>query len=113
MIHIHDNKAECLPAERIGDKLGVWTSTFSTYAIAYVDVKDNTPASEPSYPSYPVTDVILSQTNADMSKEGETLQLTATVTPSYADNRNITWKSSDEKVAVVYKGGKVTAIANV
>lgn len=99
-----------MPAERIGDKLGVWTSTFSTYAIAYVDVKDNTPASEPSYP---VTDVILSQTNADMSKEGETLQLTATVTPSYADNRNITWKSSDEKVAVVYKGGKVTAIANV
>lgn len=115
VIHIHDNKAECLPAERIGDKLGVWTSTFSTYAIAYVDMKDNTPAPEPSYPSYPsypVTDVTLSQTNADMAKEGETLQLTATVTPSYADNRNITWKSSDEKVAVVDKDGKVTAIAN-
>ena len=68
--------------------------------------------SYPSTPSYPVTDVTLSHDKADLTKVGETLQLTATVKPSYADNKTITWKSSDEKVATVDKDGKVTAVAN-
>ena len=78
-----------------------------------MDVKNNTSSpSYPSTPSYPVTDVTLSHDKADLTKVGETLQLTATVKPSYADNKTITWKSSDEKVATVDKDGKVTAVAN-
>lgn len=113
VIHIHDGKIERLDAERIGNKLRFKTDKFSTYAVAYIDVKAST--SSPSYPdtpSYPVTDVTLSQDKADLTKVGEILQLTATVKPSYADNKTITWKSSDEKVATVDKDGKVTAVAN-
>jgi uncharacterized protein YjdB len=40
---------------------------------------------------------------------GETDTLTATVFPENADNKNVTWSSSDEKVATV-KDGKVTGI---
>ena len=36
----------------------------------------------------------------------------AEVTPSYADNKRVTWKSSDEKVATVDANGKVTAVSN-
>ncbi|WP_077369466.1 Ig-like domain-containing protein [Anaerosalibacter sp. Marseille-P3206] len=42
---------------------------------------------------------------------GKSENLTATVNPSDATNQNITWSSSDEKVATVDESGKVTAIA--
>lgn len=113
VIRVHGDDVTRLNATRNGNKLSFMTSLFSTYAVAYVDVKDNTSSpSYPSTPSYPVTDVILSQDKADLTKAGETLQLTATVKPSYADNKTITWKSSDEKVVTVDKDGKVTAVAN-
>ncbi len=38
---------------------------------------------------------------------GNTLTLTATVTPSNADNQSVTWKSSNRNVLTVYKG-KIT-----
>lgn len=38
-------------------------------------------------------------------------QLTATVTPSTAVNKNVTWSSSNTKVATVDSNGKVTAVA--
>lgn len=113
VIRDHGGNITRLDATRNGDYLNFDTSLFSTYAVAYIDVKAST--SSPSYPgtpSYPVTDVTLSQDKADLTKVGETLQLTATVKPSYADNKTITWTSSDEKVATVDKDGKVTAVAN-
>ena len=42
---------------------------------------------------------------------GETYQLSATVYPSNAENKNITWSSSDERVATVDETGLVTAVA--
>ena len=56
----------------------------------------------------PVTDVILSKASAELT-EGDELVLTATITPSNATNKNVTWSSSDETVAKVV-GGKVTAL---
>lgn len=113
VIRVHDDQVTRLEATRNGNYLNFDTSKFSTYAIAYIDVKASTPSpSDPSTPSYPVTDVTLSQDKADLTKAGETLQLTATVKPSYADNKTITWTSSNEKVATVDKDGKVTAVAN-
>lgn len=40
---------------------------------------------------------------------GGTKQITATVAPKSASNKNITWKSSDKSVATVNSSGKVTA----
>ncbi len=45
---------------------------------------------------------------ADTVIKGETLQLTANITPNSVTNNTITWKSSDEKIATVDSTGKVT-----
>ncbi len=44
----------------------------------------------------------------DTVMKGETLQLTANITPNSVTNKTITWKSSDEKIATVDGTGKVT-----
>lgn len=56
-----------------------------------------------------VTGIELDQTTANMTV-GETLTLTATVTPEDATNKNIIWTSSNEEMATV-KDGVVTALA--
>jgi len=56
-----------------------------------------------------VTSVSLSQTSATMI-EGATLQLTATVSPSNATNKNVSWKSSATGIAEVDASGYVTAL---
>lgn len=57
----------------------------------------------------PVTSVSLNQTSATM-EIGATLQLTATVSPSNATNKAVTW-SSNRPVASVDSNGLVTALA--
>ena len=42
---------------------------------------------------------------------GKTTQLTATVSPDYADNPSVTWESDDESVATVSTTGLVTGVA--
>ena len=56
-----------------------------------------------------VTGVSLNKTEATI-KVGVSLQLTATVAPTNATNKNVTWSSSDESVATVNAVGKVTAV---
>ena len=57
----------------------------------------------------PVTSVKLSKNEVTLHN-GETETLTATVLPEKADNKNITWISSDASVASV-KDGKITGIS--
>jgi uncharacterized protein YjdB len=57
---------------------------------------------------YPVTGVTLDKTSATLT-EGDDLTLTATVNPSNATNKTMTWSSSDKTVATV-SDGKVTAL---
>lgn len=57
----------------------------------------------------PVTGVSLDKREAVL-KVGETGALTATVAPKNATNKNVSWSSSDEKIAMV-KGGVVTAVS--
>ena len=57
-----------------------------------------------------VTDVSLDKTSTSLV-EDDTEQLSATVNPSDASNKNVTWSSSNESVATVSTTGLVTAIA--
>ena len=77
---------------------------FSIYVLTYKDTYYS--------PSYPVTGIKVSPDTLTLTKKDETAQLTAEVTPSYADNKRVTWQSSDEKVATVDEDGKVTAVGN-
>lgn len=57
-----------------------------------------------------VTGVALDKTALELDK-GESYTLKATVSPAEAENKDVTWKSSDTKVATVDASGKVTAVA--
>ncbi|MBU3132609.1 Ig-like domain-containing protein [Clostridium gasigenes] len=58
-----------------------------------------------------VTGVLLDKTSETI-KVNESLELKATVLPENATNKNITWTSSDEKVAKVDEDGKVVAVSS-
>ena len=52
----------------------------------------------------PVTGIKLDKDNNSFSKIGETTFLNASILPEDASNKNVTWESSDTKVAIVSKG---------
>ncbi len=68
-------------------------------------------------PNGPITPANVSVTSVSLSKAeaelviGNTLQLTATVNPSNATDKNVTWNSSNATVATVTPTGLVTAKA--
>ena len=104
MIRVHGDEISNVQCTQNGNTLTFIADKFSTYAIAYKDTY--------YAPSYPVTSIKVSPDTLTLTKKGETAQLTAEVTPSYADNKRVTWQSSDEKVATVDENGKVTAVGN-
>ena len=77
--------------------------TYSQYIVAYATPKyaNNTVVE--------VSSVELSKTSLSLTA-GETATLTATVKPTNATNKKITWSSSDTSVATVDSNGKVTAL---
>ena len=56
-----------------------------------------------------VTSVSLNKSTLDI-KVGETATLTATINPTNATNKNVTWKSDNTQIATVDTAGKITAI---
>lgn len=69
-----------------------------------------TPTKEPSKPSsIKVQSIRLNKTKATLVI-GKTASLTATVAPTNASNKSVTWSSDNEKVAKVSSDGKVTAV---
>lgn len=70
---------------------------------------EGTPTGEGSV-VYKVTGVTLDQTDLTLFT-GQSEQLTATVTPDNATNKNVTWSSDNETVATVDANGNVTAVA--
>ena len=106
IIRVHETDAgtevDILPTTKSGDELTFKTDRFSTYAIAYA---------EPNSYVMPAK-VTLNPTQATLTSKGATTQLTATIEPSNATNKNVTWASSDTSVATVDANGLVTAVAN-
>ena len=74
----------------------------------YVDSKDSNVASI-NNSAVKVTKVSLNKASVTINK-GKTAALAATVTPSNATNKAVTFKSSNTKVATVDKNGKVKAV---
>ena len=60
--------------------------------------------------SQPVTGISLNQLSISIIK-GKTYQLSASIQPSGASNRNVTWSSSNSNIATVSSSGKVSAKA--
>ena len=54
--------------------------------------------------------ITLDKEEVTLNNGGETVQLTATVTPDEADNTNVVWTSSNEEIATVDANGLVTTI---
>ena len=54
-------------------------------------------------------DIILSETNVTL-QYNETRQLSATVSPDDATDKNVTWESSDSDIVTVDDTGKITAV---
>ena len=61
-------------------------------------------------PAQQVTGITLSATSITLRPD-ETLTLTATVLPADADNKTVTWESSNEDVAEVNRNGRIIANA--
>ena len=57
-----------------------------------------------------VTSIILNETSISLQPNG-TKTITATILPKDATNKNVTWSSSNTRIATVDQTGKVTAIA--
>ena len=57
----------------------------------------------------PVTSVTLNKSSLSL-EVGNTETLTATITPSNATNKTVTWESSDTSIATVDQNGRVTAV---
>ena len=60
----------------------------------------------------PVTEVTLDATSIEFNEVGETYQLNATVLPEDANNKSVTWRSSDKSVCTVSETGLVTAVGS-
>ena len=58
------------------------------------------------------TGVTLNQTSLTLTSAGQTATLQATVSPSNASNKSVTWTSSNPSVATVDSNGVVTAVSN-
>lgn len=79
---------------------GGHTASCTVKVITYVPTPD---------PDIAVSSIALSQTELALN-EGQTANLSATITPSNATDKAVTWSSSDKSIATVNAQGKVTAI---
>ncbi|MDD7455233.1 MAG: Ig-like domain-containing protein, partial [Bacteroidales bacterium] len=85
---------------------------FMAFAMAVLAISGcgKTEPKEPEAPaSIKVTGVTIDRQALEMT-EGETVALAATVAPSNATDKSVTWSSSSTAVATVDGNGKVTAV---
>lgn len=105
---------------RSTEEAGGFTLTASSNGLSGDEVTVNTVKTEvepeePEVPDVPdilipVTSVTLNQNQLDL-EVGESFELTATVVPEDATNKEVTWTSSNAEIATV-ENGYVTAIAS-
>lgn len=111
MTSVNKDKYTYNPNSKKGDGVHpneIWYRTFYCpvidQALRYQGIGSITASEAPEVVA--VTGVKLDQTTLTLDA-GESAQLTATVSPSNATNKNVTWSSNNSNVSV--SGGKVTA----
>lgn len=87
-----------------GEYVEYGDGSFSGTPIEYID------QDQPNPDDTAVTGVQLNKKKLSL-KPGASKKLVATVLPETAENKDVTWSSSDKKVAKVNAKGKVTAVA--
>lgn len=96
-----------LSVDSTGTITAKYTGTYTITATASSGVKAYCTVKVIDYPVI-VTDITLDQEEHGMLV-GEVFKLNATVTPSNATDKTVTWASTDESVATVSQGGTVEA----
>ena len=97
------------PAPTVAPTVAPTTSTPTANPIATPEPTATlAPTATPAPTQIPVSGISLSKASATL-KVSESLQLNATVSPSEASNKAVTWSSNNTKVATVSSAGKVTA----
>lgn len=99
---------------KAGEHTAVCAVTVNAADAGTGPTSDSTEASVGDYAVMPVEDVAVENVTLDKSvsevEVGNTVELTATVTPEDATDKTVTWESSDTTVATV-ANGVVTALA--
>ena len=92
------------------DQDGVVTAVAVGTATITATADDATATCQVTVRAVEVSEVQIDVTEASLGV-GETLQLTATVSPENATDKTVTWESSDDAVVTVDENGLVTAVA--
>ena len=92
---------------KAGDHIGLYELDSKDKVVKFVDI--TLTADHVKVPDVAVEGVTLAADTATLTV-GEDVTLVATVAPTNATNKNVTWESSDETVATVDQTGKVTAV---
>ncbi len=98
-----NNEAVTVTSDGIVNAVGCGTATITAYSTEDKNVKGSC-----SVTVQPVSGVTISPSSTKI-KKNDTYQLSTIVTPSYACDTDVTWKSSNNSVASVSSDGVVTA----
>ena len=88
----------------------IYCDKYSSDGNIYLAIKDDGGDDpEPTPGTVSVTGVSLSHSGKLLQHRDETFQLTASVYPNNASNKEVTWSSSDTSIAEVTSGGRIKA----
>lgn len=113
VVAVGDDKSVTITGEPANTKIvkGAYKVAFDETVDESLSAIASTLVDVPEFTTLPisVTGVTLDKTTLSL-EEGATGQLTATVAPSNATNKAVTFSSSDTDIATVDNTGKITAI---
>lgn len=101
---------EAADSEEVDDSVATMPEDLAAMDSAFGVVPENLKAETKVTVTTNVEGITLNKTEGVLTV-GNTVTVTATVTPDTATNASVTWTSSDEAIATVDSEGKITAVA--
>lgn len=103
-------EVEAADSEEVDDSVATMPEDLAAMDSAFGVVPENLKAETKVTVTTNVEGITLDKTEGVLTV-GNTVTVTATVTPDTATNASVTWTSSDEAIATVDSEGKITAVA--